>query len=174
MADTFELTLALDLRDELLEGGIAELRWHLGPGPQPEVLGIVTEFPAVVEDEHGEPAVEDHPEPLPGQNGEASDVGGVLASVLLRGQDTRSDAWAHTSRREIHPDRCEETGALLGSRPAPATLIGRSTARSTWGGSVSMNPARSSRWWWVTGRWSGRRGGRPRTEGPCARGGVRW
>ncbi|MGV2918899.1 hypothetical protein [Streptomyces alfalfae] len=74
----------------------------------------MTEFPVVVEDEHGEPAVEDHPEPLLGQNGEASDVGGVLASVLLRGQDTRPGAWALTSRQEIHPDRSEETGSLLG------------------------------------------------------------
>ncbi|MFD8391021.1 hypothetical protein ACFV2N_17925 [Streptomyces sp. NPDC059680] len=71
MADMFELMLTLDLRDEFSEEELAELRWHLGAGPKPETLRIVTEFPLVVEDEHGEPVIENHPEPLLASHGEA-------------------------------------------------------------------------------------------------------
>ncbi|WP_171171517.1 hypothetical protein [Streptomyces sp. I05A-00742] len=113
MADIFELMLTLDLRDELSEDELAELRWHLGLGPQPEVLRIVTDFSFVVEDDQGELVVEDHPEPLLSRHGEASKVDGALVSVLLRKQDTRRDAWALTSRQEIHPDDFERTGELL-------------------------------------------------------------
>ncbi|OEJ22942.1 hypothetical protein AR457_37665 [Streptomyces agglomeratus] len=38
---------------------------------------------------------------------------GALVSVLLRKQDTRRNAWALTSRQEIHPDDFERTGELL-------------------------------------------------------------
>ncbi|MGW2649236.1 hypothetical protein ACWC2T_31030 [Streptomyces sp. NPDC001393] len=113
MADIFELALALDLRDELSVEDLAELRWHLGTGPQPETLRIVTEFPVVVEDQQGEFVIEDHPEPLLGQHGEGYKVGGALISVLLRRQDAGPDAWALTSRQEIHPDDFERTGELL-------------------------------------------------------------
>ncbi|MER6612141.1 hypothetical protein [Streptomyces xantholiticus] len=81
MADIFELMLTLDLRDELSEEELAELRWHLGLGPRPKVLRIVTDFPFVVEDDHGELVIEDRPEPLLGRHGEASKVGGALVSI---------------------------------------------------------------------------------------------
>ncbi|MFI9237040.1 hypothetical protein [Streptomyces sp. NPDC053079] len=113
MADVFELTLTLDLLDPLSEEELAELRWHLGLGPKPEILRIVTTFPFVVEDEHGEPVVEDHPEPLLGCHGEAFKVGGALVSALVPRQDTRRGAWALTSRQETHPDDFERTGELL-------------------------------------------------------------
>ncbi|UQW99235.1 hypothetical protein [Streptomyces sp. RerS4] len=113
MADIFELMLTLDLRDELSEEELAELQWHLGLGPQPKVLRIVTDFPFAVEDDHGEPIVEDHPQPLLGHHGEAYKVEGALVSVLLRKQDSRRSAWALTSRQEIHPDDFERTGELL-------------------------------------------------------------
>lgn len=64
MSDVFELAVSVDLRDELSEQELAELHWHLGIGPQPERLSIVTEFPFVVVDEAGEPVVEDEPRPL--------------------------------------------------------------------------------------------------------------
>ncbi|MFF8916668.1 hypothetical protein ACF08M_25925 [Streptomyces sp. NPDC015032] len=105
--------LTLDLRDELSGEELAELQWHLGLGPQPKVLRIVTDFPSVVEDDHGELIVENHPEPLLGYHGEAFKVDGALVSVLLRKQNTRRDAWALTSRQEIHPDDFERTGELL-------------------------------------------------------------
>ncbi|RST15001.1 hypothetical protein E2C00_17555 [Streptomyces sp. WAC05374] len=113
MADIFELTLTLDLRDDVSEEELAELRWHLGLGPQPDNLRIVPEFPFVLEDDHGQLVTENHPQPLLAAYGEASKVGGALVSVLLRREDTRRDAWALTSRQEIHPDAFERTGELL-------------------------------------------------------------
>ncbi|GHI04874.1 hypothetical protein [Streptomyces cellostaticus] len=113
MADIFELTLALDLSDELSVEELAELRWHLGTGRMPETLRIVTEFPVVVEGEDGEPVIEDHPEPLLGHHGEGCKVGGALVSVLLRRQATGHGGWALTSRQEVHPDDFERTGELL-------------------------------------------------------------
>lgn len=113
MADIFELVLTLDLRDELSEDELAELRWHLGLGPRPEVLRIVTEFPFVDEDEDGAPVIENDPQPLLGDHGEAFKVDGALLSVLLRREHTRPGAWALTSRQEIHPDQFDLTGQLL-------------------------------------------------------------
>ncbi|MET8754531.1 hypothetical protein ABZW32_31215 [Streptomyces sp. NPDC004667] len=113
MADVYELMLALDLRADLPEPELAELRWHLGLGPEPEALRIVTEFPWVVEDEEGRPVVENHPEPLLAQRGEAYAIGGALVSLLLPREGTGRGAWALTSRQEIHPDGFERTGELL-------------------------------------------------------------
>ncbi|MGW9206200.1 hypothetical protein ACWGR4_04355 [Embleya sp. NPDC055664] len=111
MADIFELVLAVDLRDELSEDELTELRWHLGLGPKPEMLHIVTGFPFVYEGDDGAPVVEDRPEPLLGRHGEAYKAGGALVSVLLRRRDGR---WALTSRQEIHPDEFDLLGELLG------------------------------------------------------------
>ncbi|BFO14819.1 hypothetical protein SHKM778_12070 [Streptomyces sp. KM77-8] len=113
MADIVELMLTLDLRDELSEEELAELRWHLGLGPKPETLRIVTEFPFVVEDDHGNLVIEDDPYPLLGNSGEASKADGALASILLRRQKTSFGTWALTSRQEIHPDEFERVGELL-------------------------------------------------------------
>ncbi|MFD8394786.1 hypothetical protein ACFV2N_37760 [Streptomyces sp. NPDC059680] len=109
----FELMLTLDLRDEFSEEELAG-RWHLGAGPKPETLRIVTEFPLVVEDEHGEPVIENHPEPLLASHGEAFKMEGALVSVLERRADTGGGAWALTSRQEVHPDGFELVGELLG------------------------------------------------------------
>ncbi|MER7585126.1 hypothetical protein [Kitasatospora sp. NPDC097691] len=113
MADIFELMLTLDLRDELSGEELAELRWHLGLGPKPEVLRIVTEFPFVDETDDGELVVGDDPQPLLGRAGEAWKVDGALVSVLLRREHTWRGAWALTSRQEIHPDEFDVTGRLL-------------------------------------------------------------
>ncbi|WP_395297157.1 hypothetical protein ACF9IK_29775 [Kitasatospora hibisci] len=113
MADIFELMLTLDLRDELSEEELAELRWHLGLCPKPEILRIVTEFPFVNETDDGELVVEDHPQPLLGHHGEAFKVGGALVSILLRRERTWCGVWALTSRQEIHPDQFDLTGELL-------------------------------------------------------------
>ncbi|WP_285543617.1 hypothetical protein [Streptomyces lavendulae] len=113
MADIFELMLTLDLRDELSEDELAELRWHLGLGPKPDILHIVTEFPFVDEDDDGELIVENDPQPLLGCHGEAFKVDGALVSVLVRREHTWCGAWALTSRQEIHPDQFDLTGTLL-------------------------------------------------------------
>lgn len=114
MADMYELLLALDLRDELSEEELAELRWHLGLGAQPGTLRIVTSFPFVEVDDDGELVVEDHPQPLLGGRGEAWKVEGELVSALLRREHTACGGWVLTSRQEIHPDRFDLTGELLG------------------------------------------------------------
>lgn len=66
MADIYELSVALDLRADLSDEESAELRWHLGLGPRPVTLTIVRAFPVVVEDDEGEPVIEDDPVPLLG------------------------------------------------------------------------------------------------------------
>ncbi|MGW7069310.1 hypothetical protein ACWGII_14880 [Streptomyces sp. NPDC054855] len=109
MADIYELTMALDLRDDLSEGEVAELRWHLGLGPRPTALTVVREFPVVVEDARGELVTEDDPAPLLGCHDTALKVAGALTSVLL----PREGGWALTARQEIHPDAFDRVGELL-------------------------------------------------------------
>ncbi|MET9657790.1 hypothetical protein [Streptomyces sp. NPDC006510] len=113
MSDVYELAVSVDLRDELSEQELAELRWHLGIGPQPERLSIVTEFPYVVVNEAGEPVVEDEPRPLLACSGAAWRVGGVLGSALAGRADPPRKGWSLTSRQEIHPDDFEKIGELL-------------------------------------------------------------
>ncbi|KOG50574.1 hypothetical protein [Streptomyces decoyicus] len=109
MADIYEVSVAMDLRDDLSEAEIAELQWHLGLGPEPERLSIVPEFPIVVENGLGELVTKDAPAPLLGCHGEAWKVGGALTSVLVR----REQGWALTARQEIHPDDYDRLGELL-------------------------------------------------------------
>lgn len=113
MADIFELSIALNLREGLSDEELAELRWHLGLGPKPEILRIVSEFPIVVVDDAGEPVIEDRPVPLLGQHGDAWKVDGALTSVLVRPEDPKNGAWALTIRQEIHPDQFDNTAELL-------------------------------------------------------------
>jgi hypothetical protein len=113
MADIFGLPLTLDLADEVAEEEPAGLRWRLGPGPRPDVLRSVTEFPFVAADAHGELVIEDHPEPFLSDHGEASKVGGALVSDLLTRQNAWCGVWAVASRLEIRPDGFECTGELL-------------------------------------------------------------
>ncbi|GAA0708882.1 hypothetical protein Drose_21660 [Dactylosporangium roseum] len=42
MADLHELMVAADLRGDLAEPDLAELRWHLGLGPRPEHVTAAT------------------------------------------------------------------------------------------------------------------------------------
>ncbi|MCX4546079.1 hypothetical protein [Streptomyces sp. NBC_01565] len=114
MADIYELSVALDLRQDLSDEEVTELRWHLGLGPEPETLRIVPAFPVVVEDENGEPVVEDHPAPLLGRHEAAWRVGGALVSALVEPERSGNGPWALTVRQEVHPDDFGLTGALLG------------------------------------------------------------
>ncbi|MGW1658483.1 hypothetical protein [Streptomyces atratus] len=109
----YELMVTVDLRDELSEQELVELRWHLGIGPQPERLSIVTEFPSVAMDESGHPVVEDNPHPLLAESGAASRVSGALCSILASRADLPRKGWSLTSRQEIHPDDFEKVGELL-------------------------------------------------------------
>ncbi|MGW8777069.1 hypothetical protein ACWGNM_03235 [Streptomyces sp. NPDC055796] len=109
----YELRIAVDLRDEISENELAELSWHLGLGPQPESLSIVTGFPLVVVDDSGIPVIEDDPHPLLAGRGAASRVGGELCSALAGHADLPGKGWSLTSRQEIHPDEFEKVGELL-------------------------------------------------------------
>lgn len=113
VADIYELRLALDLRDELSDGDLSELRWHQGLGPRPDALRIVTSFPYVDVDDDGTPVVVDDPHPLLGAHGEGHVLEGALGSALVRRERTRPGAWALTSRQELHPDDFDLTGRLL-------------------------------------------------------------
>ncbi|MGW6817398.1 hypothetical protein [Streptomyces sp. NPDC055005] len=113
MTDIHELMIAVDLREEISEAELAELRWHLGIGPRPERLSIVTEFPVVVVDDSGIPVIEDDPHPLLAGQGAASRVSGVLCSTLVSRADLPRKGWSLTSRQEIHPDEFEKVGELL-------------------------------------------------------------
>ncbi|MGR4880710.1 hypothetical protein ACIPUC_15075 [Streptomyces sp. LARHCF249] len=125
MSDIHELMISVDLQDEISAQELAELSWHLGIGPQPERLSIITEFPVVVVDDSGIPVIEDDPYPLLAGQGVASRVGGVLCSTLASRTDLPRKGWSLTSRQEIHPDEFEKVGELLcwrhkGSRNAAA------------------------------------------------------
>ncbi|MFE7099652.1 hypothetical protein [Streptomyces erythrochromogenes] len=113
MSDVYELMIAVDLRDEISEAELAELNWHLGIGPQPECLTIVTEFPVVVLDDADVPVIEDDPRPLLAGQGAARRVGGVLCSALASRADQPRKGWSLMSRQEMHPDDFGEVGELL-------------------------------------------------------------
>ncbi|MGI5193769.1 hypothetical protein ACQEVY_09025 [Streptomyces sp. CA-288835] len=101
MADIYELSIDLNLHADLSDDELAELRWHLGLGPQPEALRLLPEFP-------------DHdPMPLLGRHGAAWKVGGALTAGLVRQEDLTNRAWALTARQEIHPDQFDITAELL-------------------------------------------------------------
>ncbi|WP_447034637.1 hypothetical protein [Streptomyces sp. DSM 118878] len=113
MADIFELSIVLNLRESLSDEEVTELRWHLGLGDKPDTLRLVTSFPVVVVDDCGEPVIEDHPVPLLGRQGEAWKVDGALVAVLLRPEEARQGSWVLTVRQEIHSDEFDSIGELL-------------------------------------------------------------
>ncbi|MBD0671078.1 hypothetical protein [Streptomyces sp. CBMA156] len=123
MGDLYEISITLDLLDDLSAEEEAELRWHLGLGPRPAELRIVPAFPVVAVDDDGGISVEDEPRPLLGHHGAAHRVGGVLVSLLVPTEDAWSGRWALTVRQEIHPDDFDITGELL------AWLAGRASDR---------------------------------------------
>ncbi|MBB5075364.1 hypothetical protein [Nonomuraea endophytica] len=113
MADLYELLVTADLPDDLSEAEVAELRWHLGLGPEPEEFSIVTDFPEEFIDDLDDPRVVESGEgywaavryPALAQRGAAARIRGVLFSALeRRGPEERRSGWALTSRQEIHAD----------------------------------------------------------------------
>lgn len=120
MADAYDFFLTLDLKDDLSEDEVAELRWHLGLGPQPARLCIITEFPEAVLNDAGQPADgtgevtwENAPYPVLAQRGPAWRIGGAAVSELARRERPRP-GWALTTRQALHPDEFPNVDKLLG------------------------------------------------------------
>ncbi|WP_051712550.1 hypothetical protein [Spirillospora albida] len=102
MADIYDFFLAFDLR-ELSEHELAELRWHLGLGPRPEELTIITDFDTF------EPDEDDSPFPVLARRGAARRISGAVFSLL----EARENGWALTTRQELHPDEFDEVEKFL-------------------------------------------------------------
>lgn len=128
MADIHELTIAMDLRGDLPEAELAELRWHLGLGPRPEhiteeqvvvneVLDLLDEDQHPVQDEHGDWVLKEYPEPAwhEGAPYAATKMPGVGFSTLVRGGERYHDSerWALTCRWEVHPDAHDGVADLI-------------------------------------------------------------
>ncbi|MDH6111495.1 hypothetical protein P3T36_004649 [Kitasatospora sp. MAP12-15] len=113
MSDWFECALAVRLSEGVTEGEVAELRWHLGLGPRPEALAIVSQYLCVEVDDFGAPVVvEDDPYPLLDQRGFGSaGVDGVLDSRLDWAEEP-ARGWTLTSRQQLHPDGFGQLGEL--------------------------------------------------------------
>ncbi|HLT12110.1 MAG TPA: hypothetical protein VK028_15125 [Micromonosporaceae bacterium] len=111
MADIYEFLITMDLRDDLSNDEIADLRWHLGLGPQPKRLAILTAFPVVTEDDDGQPQIKDEPRPLLAERGAAWKVSGALCAELARRDQPAG--WALTVRQELHPDDFDLVRKLL-------------------------------------------------------------
>ncbi|GAA2740389.1 hypothetical protein [Kitasatospora cinereorecta] len=99
MSDALELTLSVRLAEGLPDGELAELRWHLGLGEQPEHLVLVTAFPEVEEDDDGGLIAENRPRPLLDSTGDLAALPG--------------DGWTLTAHRTVHPAEFEPLGRLL-------------------------------------------------------------
>ncbi|MFC0041716.1 hypothetical protein [Actinomadura rayongensis] len=110
MADLYELVVDADLPGDLTAAERAELRWHLGLGPRPLTLAIVTDFTEVVFTDDGEPAIVELPEPLLAERGAALRVGGPLTGAFTVRDDGASTLLA---RQEVHPDSFLRVGELL-------------------------------------------------------------
>jgi hypothetical protein len=129
MTDLHEVLITAELPADLPEAEMAELRWHLGLGPQPEDLSIVTDcFPLVTVDEDSEPLPEDEWEvdtyPLLAERGAADwRVGGVVFSELARREEPAGPGWALSSRQVLHSDDLNLLVQLL--RWLQARAVGR-------------------------------------------------
>ncbi|TDD74307.1 hypothetical protein [Actinomadura rubrisoli] len=121
MADLYEVLVTADLPDDVSASEVAELRWHLGLGPQPTRLTIVTDYDEVVigddgdpqQDGHGNWVFESRPYPVLAERGPAARIGGVLFSELVRREGGVRPGWALTSRQEIHAEAFQHPTVLL-------------------------------------------------------------
>ncbi|OKI46767.1 hypothetical protein [Micromonospora sp. CB01531] len=117
MADTRELMVAIDLRDDLSDDEVSELRWHLGLAPQPRELPIWSTLSpvarAMYEDEDGNLVVDDEPHPILDGRGAGHHIPGTLFSELVRRDGAGQVGWALAVRQEMHPDDEWDIEALL-------------------------------------------------------------
>ncbi|WP_436758225.1 hypothetical protein [Streptosporangium sp. V21-05] len=116
MADIYELVLSVDVRADITDDELAELRWHVGQGPRPGRLPIGTDR-YVEAHPLGDPDDPDcewedaEVEPVFARRGAAWRVGGALVAELAARE--RSDGWALTVRQEFHPDDFYRLRTLL-------------------------------------------------------------
>jgi hypothetical protein len=119
--------VAIDLRGDLAERDVAELRWQVGLGPRPphitertivvnDVLDLLTDEQEPVQNENGDWVIKQFPEPAwhDGSPHAASRTFGVDFSSLVHVNDGGGERWALTCRWEVHPDGCAEVARLFG------------------------------------------------------------
>ncbi|MFI7533256.1 hypothetical protein [Streptosporangium sp. NPDC049376] len=116
MGDVYELVLSADIRADVTDDELAELRWHVGEGPRPEWLPIgsdryVETYPLGDPDDPDCEWENAEAEPVFAQRGAARRVGGALVAELVARE--RSDGWALTVRQELHPDDFYRLRTLL-------------------------------------------------------------
>jgi hypothetical protein len=118
MADIRELMVTIDLRNDLSEAEVNELRWHLGLAPQPPELPVWSALSpvsrAMYSDDDGNLVVDDRPYAILGGKGAGQRIPGALLSALVRRENPdRRPGWALTARQESHPDDMADIEALL-------------------------------------------------------------
>jgi hypothetical protein len=113
MADIYEFVLAMDLRADLSEADLAEVRWHLGLGPRPDKLTIVPADPSEepIEDPEVLAMIDPSPNQLLHQRGGAYKIHGALVSELVARPN--QPGWALTTRQELHPDAFNDVRILV-------------------------------------------------------------
>ncbi|GII01103.1 hypothetical protein [Planobispora takensis] len=116
MGDIYELVLSMDIRADITDDELAELRWHVGVGPRPERLPFGTDnyLDAYPLGDPNDPDCEwetAEPEPAFAQRGAAWKVGGALVAELVRRE--QPDGWSLTVRQELHPDAFYQLRTLL-------------------------------------------------------------
>ncbi|MGP3916698.1 hypothetical protein [Nonomuraea sp. 10N515B] len=87
MADIYELVLSVDIRADVTDDELAELRWHVGQGARPERLPIGTDryvetYPLGDPDDPDCEWEDAEPAPVFAQRGAARRVGGALVAEL--------------------------------------------------------------------------------------------
>ena len=117
MADTRELMVAMDLRDDLSDDEVDELRWHLGLAPQPRELPIWSTLSPIsremYQDDDGNFVVDDEPYAILGGRGAGHHIPGAVVSELARREGRGRGGWALATRQEVHPDSMSDVEALL-------------------------------------------------------------
>src|SRR5262249_17834697 len=108
--DSYEFLLNIDLRDDLSEGELAEVRWHLGLGPQPAEVVIVTTTYPVPADDGSRPEV---PLPVLAGEGAPTHVHGVQVSTMARRNPFGAPGWGITARQELHVDAIEDVRTFV-------------------------------------------------------------
>jgi hypothetical protein len=110
VADAYEVLLTIDLRDDLSEAELAEVRWHLGLGPQPAEVTIVTTTYPMPADDGSWPEV---PLPVFAGEGAPTHVHGAEVSAITRRDAFGPPGWGITARQEVHVDGIEDVRTFV-------------------------------------------------------------